>query len=336
MRARIASACRLFFSSALIVFLLLNLWSVATPVQAERSNSLSGAGSVRPLFAPVPGVTLNAPANPFIGDPLTITVTFDNTGPDNGYGPYIDLFLPLSGADGLSGGGPNDGISFVSATYLGLPVTTNVLNCPAGSTVTHPLTGQTITCPAQPPGLYSPFTWQLVVITLPFGSFVPSQPPATVTVNANLSNYADLGVALPIQAQGGFMFGADPLNNPVTDPPIVGSSPVSTNVTPTLLTLSKSYNGPEDETATGPNFPTSLYRHRPDCSRSEHDRLQPDRCAAEQHAVCLAHQYHSRRGFLHVAFHLHPWGDALLQLQRFGQRHGDNDFRVLHPPARFH
>jgi len=254
MRTRIAPVCRLFFSSALIVFLLLNLWSVATPVQAERSNSLSGAGSARPLFAPVPGVMLNAPASPFIGEPLTFTVTFDNTGPDTGYGPYIDLYLPLSGADGLSGGGPNDGISFVSASYLGQSVTTNVLDCPAGSTVTHPLTGQTITCPAQPPGLYSPFTWQLVVITLPFGSFVPSQPPATVTVNANLNNYADLGVALPIQAQGGFMFGADPLDNPLTDAPIVGSL-VSTNVTPTLLTLSKTYNGPEDETATGPNFP---------------------------------------------------------------------------------
>jgi LPXTG-site transpeptidase (sortase) family protein len=254
MHARIASACRLFFSSALIVFLLLNLWSIATPVQAERSNSLSGAGSARPLFAPVPDVTLNAPASPFIGDSLSFTVTFDNTGSNTGYGPYIDLFLPLSGADGLSGGGPNDGISFVSASYLGQSVTTNVLNCPAGSNITHPLTGQTITCPSQPSGLYSPFTWQLVVITLPFGSFVPSQPPATVTVNANLSNYADLGVALPIQAQGGFMFGADPLNNPATDPPITGS-PVSTNVTPTLLTLSKSYNGPEDETATGPNFP---------------------------------------------------------------------------------
>ena len=129
-----------------------------------------------------------------------------------------------------------------------------MLNCPAGSTVTHPLTGQNITCPAQPPALYSPFVWQLVVITLPFGSFVPSQPPATVTVNASLSNYADLGVALPIQAQGGFMFGQDPLDNPLTDPPIAGSV-VSANVTPTLLILSKSYNGPEDETATGPNFP---------------------------------------------------------------------------------
>jgi hypothetical protein len=67
MHARIASACRLFFSSALIVFLLLNLWSVATPVQAERSNSLSGAGSARPLFAPVPGVTLNVVATTLTG-----------------------------------------------------------------------------------------------------------------------------------------------------------------------------------------------------------------------------------------------------------------------------
>jgi len=241
------------FYRFVIVFIQLIFLSLPSTISIP---TVKAAPALKPLFAPdpLPSVNLNAPAYPFIGDALTITVTFDNIGSDTGYGPYIDLFLPLSGADGLSGGGPNDGISFVSASYLGQSVTTNVLNCPAGSTVTHPLTGQTITCPAQPPGLYSPFTWQLVVITLPFGSFVPAQPPATVTVNANLSNYADLGVALPIQAQGGFMFGADPLNNPLTDPPITGS-PVSTNVTPTLLTLSKSYNGPEDETATGPNFP---------------------------------------------------------------------------------
>jgi uncharacterized repeat protein (TIGR01451 family)/fimbrial isopeptide formation D2 family protein len=204
--------------------------------------------------AQVPQATLSVPAQAPIGGTLSFSVTFDNTGSAAGFGPYLDLFLPESGADGLSGGGPNDGISFVSASFLGQPVITNVLNCPAGSTVTHPLTGQSITCPAQPPGLYSPFTWQLVVITLPFGSFVPDQPPATVTVNANLSNYADLGVALPIEAQGGFMFGQDPLDNPLSDPPIVGST-VATNVTPSLITLSKSYNGPEDETATGPNFP---------------------------------------------------------------------------------
>ncbi|PKO21473.1 MAG: hypothetical protein CVU38_14565 [Chloroflexi bacterium HGW-Chloroflexi-1] len=215
------------------------------------------------LAAPVPGVTLDVPPSPFIGEPLvfppdhepsTFTVTFDNTGPDTGYGPYIDVFLPFSGADGQNPPAHDDGISFVSANYLGAPVTTNVLDCPAGGNVTHPLTGQTITCPAQPVGLFSPFVWQLVVITLPFGSFVPDQPPAPVTVNTNLSNYADLGVALPIQARSGFMFGADPLDNPATDPPIQGDI-VSETVTPSLITLRKIYHGPEDETATGPNFP---------------------------------------------------------------------------------
>jgi len=207
----------------------------------------------RPRAAPSPGVALQVPASPLLGEALTLTLTFDNTGSDPGYGPYIDLFLPLSGADGQSGGGPDDGISFSSADYLGLPATTSLLDCPSGSTATHPLTGQTITCPAQPPGLYSPFVWQLVVITLPFGSFVPDQPAAPVTVRADLSGYADVGVALPVQARAGFLYGADPLDNPVTDPPLQGSM-TSASVTPTLLTLSKSYDGPEDETASGPNF----------------------------------------------------------------------------------
>lgn len=74
-----------------------------------------------------------------------------------------------------------------------------------------------------------------------------------MTVRANLSGYADVGVGLPVQARGGFLYGADPLDNPVTDPPLQGSM-TSATVTPALLTLSKSYNGPEDETASGPNF----------------------------------------------------------------------------------
>jgi len=227
---------------------------------ATRSAKLSILGAVLlasvAAQAQVPQATLNVPAQAPIGGTVSFSVTFDNTDPTNtGYGPYIDLFLPFSGADGLSGGGPNDGISFVSATYLGSSVTTNLLNCPAGSTVTHPLTGQTIACPAQPGGLYSPFTWQLVVIALPFGSFVPSQPPAEVTVQALVHSFADAGVALPIWANAGFRFGADPLDNPGSDPPIVGSA-VSGSTTPSvLLSFEKTYNGPEDETATGPNFP---------------------------------------------------------------------------------
>src|SRR4051812_49867436 len=72
---------------------------------------------------------------------------------------------------------------------------------------------------------------------------------------------ADLGTPLTIRTRGGFQFGNDALDNPCCDPSIV--NPPSTNsatwphsdVTPTLLTLTKTYLGPEDETASGPNFP---------------------------------------------------------------------------------
>lgn len=58
----------------------------------------------RPRVAPGPDLALELPASPLLGETLTLTLTFENTGSDSGYGPYIDLFLPLSGADGQSGG----------------------------------------------------------------------------------------------------------------------------------------------------------------------------------------------------------------------------------------
>ncbi len=111
------------FASIVIIILIVS--SNFTQVQA------------RPLFAPSPSVTIDSPANPFIGEDFSIDLRFNNTG-DPGYGPYIDLFLPLSGADGLnevSPGtpGPNDGISFNNATFLGQPVTSQVIPCPAGA-----------------------------------------------------------------------------------------------------------------------------------------------------------------------------------------------------------
>ena len=72
---------------------------------------------------------------------------------------------------------------------------------------------------------------KLVVLQLPYGSFTPGQPPAELTINATMSNLADLGTALTIQGRGGFQYGADPLDNPTTDPSIVGPS-VSGSVTP--------------------------------------------------------------------------------------------------------
>ena len=108
---------------------------------------------------------------------------------------------------------------------------------------------------------------KLVTIQLPFGSFVPDQPRATIKLPFGVSEDADLGTLLTLKARGGFRFGADALNNPTTDPSILCPNQVADavsnstswttklDVTPTLITLKKTYSGPEDETATGPNFP---------------------------------------------------------------------------------
>lgn len=194
------------------------------------------------LALPIPTASLNVPAEGFVGEPQSFTVSFDNTSPtDPGYGPYVDLVLPATGADG-AGVGVDDGIAFVAATYLGVPVNSTVLTCPIAS---HPYTGLPVACTAGD---------QLVVLELPFGSFTNDQPPAVIDVSVNLSNLADVGTPLPITATGWFRYGADPLDNPGTDPPISGATATS-NFTPTLLELTKTYIGPEDETATGPNYP---------------------------------------------------------------------------------
>lgn len=209
------------------------------------------------LAAPTPTVTLDLPDSPFLGEPFTFTATFDNTGAgaQAGYGPYIDLFLPIGGADGTSAGGPNDGASFISATYLGTAVTSATLTCAPGATINHPyVPGMTVVCPALPVGFDPSFTWQFVSLQLPFGSFTPGQPPAEVTITADMSDFADLDKALPFQSRGVFRYGNDPLDNPGSDPAIVTPFTQET-LTPTLMTLDKVYIGPEDETATGPNFP---------------------------------------------------------------------------------
>ena len=83
-------------------------------------------------------------------------------------------------------------------------------------------------------------------------------------ISATISDHADLGDPLTVYARGGFQFGCDPLDNPSTDPSILTPGSESQNhtswgdsaaTTPIVIELTKIYSGPEDETATGPNFP---------------------------------------------------------------------------------
>lgn len=240
-----------FFLALFLVLGQVALWqpageAVAAPVE-------------RPLRAQPPAVSLNVPAEAFIGSTVNFTVTFDNPDAnDPGYGPLIDLIIPRNGADGAQNTNPPlDGLTFISATYLGSPIENTVLTFPGSGGVTcvnHPYMRDNTGAFVQVCGNAGD---TLVALRLPFGSFTPDQPPLTANVTVSMSNLADLGTPLTIQARGGYQFGYTPLDDWCCgdDPNLTFSGWTSGSVTPILFTLEKTYNGPEDETATGPNFP---------------------------------------------------------------------------------
>lgn len=211
---------------------------------------------------PNPKASLDVPDSVLLGESFSIGVDFDNDASGGavaeGYGPYLDVYLPIQGIDGVATDTDQtaDGISWLgSATFLGveLNVIEVVLACD-GSDV-HPFTLATFSCPTDAGKRDIRTGDVLLVVELPFGSFTASQPPATVSLDLELSELADLGDPLAIYAAAGFRFGADPLDNPDVDPPVVQEDPVVAEVQPTLARLDKTYLGPEDETATGPNYP---------------------------------------------------------------------------------
>jgi uncharacterized repeat protein (TIGR01451 family) len=208
-----------------------------------------------------------------IGAQAKFKVTFKNAGAV-GYGPFLDLVLDAGGAGVKKTGCACDGITFVSAKMVGVnggpfaltPASpTPTLTAPCGNapaTVPHPFASSGV----QP--LTLPAGAQLVTLTLPFGSFDPTQPAIEVEVTVNVSNLADVGIPLQVWARGGFRYGTDPLDNPsLPDPPILtDENPPGTQVanvtlwgaqgqmTPGVLIVNKTYLGPEGENATGPNF----------------------------------------------------------------------------------
>ena len=190
----------------------------------------------------------------FIGSQQTLTLRFDNTGGagQTGYAPYIDLYIPKLGADG-AGAATDDGLTLLSATHLGAAVTVELLTFNASGTATHPFAktpaGTAVVLHGAPGD-------QVAVLKLPFGSFTSSQTPADVILTFDVSDLADLNTPLPLTAQGGFAFGADPMDNVAGDPPIAGTA-TTLNVVPTVAQLDVVYLGPEQETATGPSYPRS-------------------------------------------------------------------------------
>ncbi len=219
--------------------------------------------------APEPVVTVDAPQDPFIGENTTIAFTFDNVNATKtGYGPFIDVILPVNGADGANGTQDPDGIDIRGdATYLGKSLKTTVLVFPddggGRGCVDHPLAVDSSGSPLQVCGTAGD---KLVTVQLPFGSFIPDQPPATIELPVSISNKADAGQALDVRARAGFQFGETPMDDFSSDPPIVSDTATdssgwtaSSASTPRLMRLEKVFSKKESETGTGPNY-TKVYR----------------------------------------------------------------------------
>ncbi len=217
------------------------------------------------ILAAGPSVTAGNDQDVMIGESFTFDVVFDNTGTTTGYGPFIDLVFPSNGIDGVAGVG-SDGITFVQATYLGQQLNVIELLFPndggGTGTIDHPYAVDGAGAPLTVTGTAGD---TLVVVELPFGSVTSGQPEVSVQITAMVSNLADVAAPLAIQTRSGFRYGESAVGGvasimsdsgaDVTD----ASSPATNwseqiSITPTIMTLENIYLGPEDETATGPNF----------------------------------------------------------------------------------
>lgn len=231
--------------------------TLAAPAVISPSAQAAFGG----LLAATPTASLAESTKPvLIGEDFSFAVTFDNTGgPETGYAPFVVVFVPAAGRDAdnasnnAGGVAQREGITLSGATYLGLPLSVRegTLTSGSGTAATLFTDGGTAPSVAIPAGYQAGDRYY--TIQLPFGSFTAGQPAIDITVNGSLGGFADVDTDLPVTVLAGFRYGQDALDNPATDAPIVGASSVLT-VNPELYRVTTTYLGPENETATGPNY----------------------------------------------------------------------------------
>ena len=229
--------------------------AIGAPFSAASMAAYQGV-----LDTPVPTVSFDpttVPGDVLLGSTFTETVTFSNTAANApGFGPFIDLYVPKDSAQSAT---------LTSASFLGATVSfqavtiSNVAGHGLGAL--NPLMVDSSGNPmfvAAPAGYQAGDT--MYVLQLPFGSFTPGQPAAQIQLTFSLDNSTELssmhsGQPLNITAVGGFQYGADALNDPATDPPIIGTASAQASSTVSLLDVSATTDLHESETATGPDYP---------------------------------------------------------------------------------
>eukprot|EP01037_Dinobryon_pediforme_P002013 gene2015-2051_t len=196
-----------------------------------------------------PTIAISANSQAFLGSTQTLDVTFSNTavaGSLNavGYAPFVVLSLDSLGVNNAA-----TGVSFGGATYLGTPVDATVATFDGSGNYPIPNsndgTGHQIV-------VHGSAGNQVVLLSLPFGSFTPGQTPADIKVSLNVAADAKVGALLPVTVQGGFLYGTSELGDTNSNPTLItGGATISLN--PTVLSVTSIYSGPEGEVAAGPS-----------------------------------------------------------------------------------
>ena len=215
------------------------------PFGAEARAAYTGV-----LDTPLPTVTLSAtditsshvaPGTVLLGDQISLNMSFSNGALHaTGFGPYVELFAPSSlTLSGVSSSGIS--LTAQSATVV-------------GGSYLNPLTHLTETA------LSGITTGSVYFMQLPYGSFTPGEPPVSLSATLGFapglttSQLSGLvGTSLPIEARGGFQFGALATGGT----PILQATPATAPETVELVEswLQVATQPGEGETATGPDFP---------------------------------------------------------------------------------
>ena len=200
------------------------------------------------MSAPAPVASFSTGSvQPFVGGGQVLNISFVNSGDATGYKPYVAVEIPR----GLAVVGP--------ATYLGTPVAVATLTFNAAGHATNPYAFDATGAPLQVDGTPGD---TLAVLELPFGSFTVGQTPAMVTLNLQVQDTADVSKSYVVHATAGFAWGGNVLGIAQPDWPMVqdagttaGTGPTTASATisvsPSLVQVTETYNGPEQESATG-------------------------------------------------------------------------------------
>lgn len=188
---------------------------------------------------PIPEVEIDGydegePVNTLINETFEFNLLFHNSGNEIGYQPYLEVIFPKELTD-------------LQFTYLNHELTivdVGVFSQENDYTLIDPYTNKEVK---------GSDGERFILVLSPLGSYSSEIPDATIHVSGflnttNIENLLNLTVT-PI-----FRFGADPLDNPTTDPPIYGESVIGW-IKPNVVQVEIDTPVHEYETVTGPNFP---------------------------------------------------------------------------------